>query len=97
MMTSAIARCLEDILNKQIPNLFRLEFKTNLSFGEAIDKWASIVNAASAYTKPLVEGLADGFKTRGTVEEAILQFQSDIVATREPLTTIYTEFAEQVT
>jgi len=96
MMTSAIARCLEDILNKQIPNLFRLDFKANLSFEEAIDKWASIVNAASAYTEPLVEGLADGFKTRETVDKAILRFQSDIVATREALTTIYDEFAKQV-
>jgi len=96
MMTSAIARCLEDILNKQIPNLFNMSFKTNISLEKAIDKWGSIVNTASAFTGPLVEGLADGFKAHEKVDKAIQLFQSNIVATREANAKIYSEFAKQV-
>jgi len=96
MITSAIAKCLEDMLNKQIPNTFDLTFNTNVSFEDAIDKWSSIVNTASAFTEILVEGLADGFKTRETVDKSTQGFRSLIAATREANDTIYSEFAKQV-
>ncbi len=96
MMTSAIAACLEDILNKQIPILFDLAFKKKVSLEVATDMWTPIVNTASAFTEPLVEGLADGFKAHETVGGAIKKFQSLIVATREANATIYAEFAKKV-
>ncbi len=97
MMTSAIAACLEDILNKRITNKFGLAFKRNTSLEVATDMWTPIVNAASAFTEPLVEGLADGFKAHETVDVAIKKFQSLMVATREANDKIYSQFAKQVT
>ena len=70
-MSSAVARCLEIILNKPIPNYFNLTFKKNLSPDTAITQWSSIIEAASGFTSPLAEGLADGFRTREKVEQAI--------------------------
>jgi len=96
MMTSAIAACLEDIFNKRIPNLFDLAFRENISLEVAADMWTSIVNAASAFPEPLVEGLADGFKAHETVGGAIKKFQSLIHATKDSNATIYAEFAKQV-
>jgi len=92
MMTSAIASCLEDILNKQIPSRFNLAFKENISLQSAISTWAPIVNTASAFTEPLVEGLADGFKAHETVDKAIKQFQSHMRATVEANPQIFLEF-----
>ena len=96
MMTSAIAACLEDILNKQIPNKFDLAFKENVSLEAAIDMWTPIVNTASAFPEPLVEGLADGFKAHETVGGAIKKFQGLIHATKDVNATIYAEFIKQV-
>jgi hypothetical protein len=96
MMTSAIARCLEDILNKQIPNRSNLAFKENVSLQGAVNIWTPIVNTASAFTEPLVEGLADGFKAHDTVNGAIRQFQSLMKATIEANPQIFSEFAKQV-
>ncbi len=96
MMTSAIAACLEDILNKRIPNPFDLVFKENISLETAIDMWTPIVKAASAFPEPLVEGLADGFKAHETVGGAIKKFQSLIYATKDANATIYAEFVKQV-
>jgi hypothetical protein len=96
MMTSAIAACLEDILQKLIPNPFNLTFKGNISLEDAINGWTPIVNAASAFPEPLVEGLADGFKAEEKVKGAIKEFQSRIYATKDANATIYAEFAKQV-
>lgn len=96
MMTSAIAACLEDILNRRIPNLFDLTFQKNISLEAAINMWTPIVNTASAFPEPLVEGLADGFKALEKVKGAIKEFQSRIYATKDANATIYAEFAKQV-
>ena len=96
LMASAIARCLEIFLNKQISNLFSMAFRGNLSPEEATERWSSIVEPASAFTAPLIEGLSDGFKTRETVDKAIQTFQSLIAATKQANATIYAEFAKQV-
>lgn len=96
LMASAIARCLEIFLNKQISNLFSMAFRSNLSPEEATKRWSSIVEPASAFTEPLVEGLSDGFKTHDTVDKAIQTFQSLIAATKQANAKIYSEFTKQV-
>ena len=96
LMASAIARCLEIFLSKQIPNSFNMAFKSNLSPEEAASKWSPIVEVASSFTDPLVEGLADGFKTRETVNKAVQYFQSLIAATRKANDKVYSEFAKHV-
>ncbi len=96
MMTSAIAACLEDILDKQIPNKFNLAFKKNVSLEAAVDMWTPIVNASSAFPEPLVNGLADGFKAHETVGRAIKEFQSFIHATKDTNAKIYSDFAKHV-
>ncbi len=96
LMSSAIARCLEIILNKPIPNYFNIAFKNNLSPEQGIVQWSSIIEAASGFTSPLAEGLSDGFQTREKVEESIKIFQGQLVSTREPNKEVYLKFAEQV-
>lgn len=96
LITSAIAKCLEVILNKPIPNLFVLSFKGNLSLDEATEKWVPIVTAASAFCNSLKDGLADGFKTPEKVDEAMSAFEAMILATKDANNTIYSDFAGQV-
>jgi hypothetical protein len=96
MMTSAIAGCLEDILNKQIPDKLNPAFKKNIPLEAAIELWAPIVDIASAFTEPLVTGLADGFKAHDTVNKAISLFQSFMKATIEANPQIFSEFKKHV-
>jgi len=96
LMASAIARCLEILLDKQIPNLFSLSFRDNLSPEKATDRWTNIIDSASSFTEPLEKGLSDGFKNRDAVEDAIKIFQSLIAATREANKEIYNAFAGMV-
>ncbi len=96
LMASAIARCLELILNVPIANSFRIAFKSNLSPEGAVNKWFSIVEAVSVFTAPLIEGLSDGFKTREIVEKAIQTFQSLVASTKQANVTIYSGFSKDV-
>lgn len=96
MMTSAIAGCLEDILNKQIPNRYNLSFSKNVSLEDAIKYWIPIVNISSAFTDPLVAGLADGFKAHETVNKAINQFQGLMKAIKEVNPEVFVEFRKHV-
>lgn len=96
LMTSAIAKSLETFLNKPIPNLFSKAFKSNLSPEEATNKWSPIVEIASAFTAPLVGGLADGFKTPETVYGAIENFRSSIFSVKDANAEIFAKFAPQV-
>jgi hypothetical protein len=96
MLSSAIARSLETILSRTIPNIFSLEFKKNLSPYEASEKWQQIIEIASSFTDPLIEGLSDGFKTRKSVENAIKTFQSLIDSTKVANSKIFAEFANEV-
>lgn len=96
MIASAIARSLEIILKKPIPNKFSLEFKANLSPKIASEKWRPIVEIASSFTSPLIAGLSDGFRTRKKVDEAIETFQSLIDSTKEANASIFDSFAGEV-
>jgi len=96
LMTSAISKSLETLLNKPIPNLFSKAFKSNLSPEQAIKKWAPIVEIASAFTESLVGGLADGFKTHETVYGAIGSFQNLIASVKQANAEIFAKFAAQV-
>ena len=96
LMVSAIARCLEIFLDKQIPNPFKVAFKSNLSPEEATEPWGSIVEIASSFTAPLENGLADGFKNRAAVDAATDIFQSLVASTKAANAGIYATFAEQV-
>jgi hypothetical protein len=94
LMTSAIARCLEIFLARQIPNLFKLSFKDNpSSLEEAIGAWDSIVEIASSFTASLDGGLADGFKNHIAVDNATSTFQSLIASTKMANSEIYETFA----
>ena len=96
LMTSAIAKCLEIFLNKPIPNPFSIAFKSNLSPEEAIKKWPPIVEVASPFTASLVGGLADGFRTHGTVHGAIDSFRDLIASVKQGNAEIFAKFAAQV-
>lgn len=96
LMTSAISSCLEIFLNKRIPNLFSVTFKSNLPLEEAASKWLPIVKIASAFTSKLEGGLSDGFRTRESMDVAVGTFRELMYSTKEANTSIYSVFSNEV-
>jgi hypothetical protein len=94
LLASAISRCIEIIVNKPIPNLFNLSFKSNCNLDNAINNWSPIVEAASAFTAPLADGLADGFKTHEIVDKSITTFRSLLASTRQANAPLYLCFTK---
>jgi len=96
MMTAAISKSLEVILDKIIPNLFNLEFRDNLSPGQAKNLWSRIVEITSSFTAPLKEGLSDGFRNKKAVDDAINTFRSLVNSTKEANKEIFEEFSSKI-
>lgn len=96
MMEAAIASSLEIILNKRIPNIFSLVFKKNLSPDEGAIKFEPIVNIASSFSSPLLNGLSDGFKNEKSVNEALDTFRSLINSIKDANSKIFSTFADEI-
>lgn len=58
--------------------------------------WITIAEISSSFTAPLIEGLADGFKTREIVDSAVNQFVMLMNSTKQANAAIFSHFADQV-
>ncbi len=97
MMASAIARCLEIFLDRQIPNYFRISFKDdNITPNEGIEIWKPIVEIASSFSQTLMNGLSDGFRNKEAVKNAIQTFQSLISSTKQVNKQVFSDFAQKI-
>ena len=96
MMSSAISKSLEIFLDRQIPNYFRISFKDNLTPNDGIEIWKPIVEIASSFSQPLMDGLSDGFRNKEAVKSAIQLFQSLISSTKQVNKEIFNSFAQKI-
>jgi hypothetical protein len=83
LLVSAIAGCLETVLGRKIPNLFRLSFGEKVSPKEAQRIWADIVDVTSPLSSQLDEALNDGLKSLERVNSAIEKFQGLVEVTAQ--------------
>ena len=95
LFTSALANCLEIILDRPISNPSRLHFNNKLSFGEMVKAWTSIVNAGCYSVSRLNIGFSDGAVREHPAKTAIKDFTDFIGATREVNKQIYSDFSKK--
>ncbi|MCK4734130.1 MAG: AIPR family protein [Methanophagales archaeon] len=96
MMEAAIASCMEIFLDRQIPNLFKIKFKRSISPDDGVKIFEPIVNSASSFSNPLLNGLSDGFKNEKAVNDAIRTFRSLINSIKEANSKIFSTFATEI-
>jgi len=96
LILSAVSKCLDIILNKNITSKFSLKFKRFSSLDECINDWLPIVNIACSFTSPLSEALADGIKSESSVIRALNMFQSFMMSTRQSNNTLFSSFADKI-
>jgi hypothetical protein len=93
---SAIASCIESIINKSVSNLFRLSFTTIDNLSDASANWQKIIDITIPFSNALVEPTEKSLKITADNESAIKQFRSLVEATLSANKAIYEDFAEKV-
>ncbi len=92
---TAIAACLEVLLNRQIPNLFNLSFGC-VSPTSARSIWGEVLTPIIALISQLVPAVENGIKGQSSTSVTISTFRSLVDATKVPNDAIYANFRQKV-
>jgi len=83
-LTAALARSVEVVLGRAVPDRFRLQFSRDVALGEAIDLWSQLIKVAAPLIGRLSVAFAGGsLKNRAKVQEAIDELVDVLTAVRE--------------
>lgn len=96
LLLSALADCFESFLDTTIPNKFRLEFRSNIPFGDAVKNWEPLVEISCNFVEDLMEGFSDGAVREKEAKTAIKKFTKLIGATKSANQKIYSIFSKEV-
>lgn len=96
LLVGAVSNCLETLLKRRIPNLFRLSFGNTVSPKSAQQEWAKIIDTLISFSPHLMPGLDGGLKSMEQVKKAISTYQSLVEATSEANRNVYNLFASKV-
>jgi hypothetical protein len=96
LTTHAIAYCLETILDRTVPNLFRISFGTNCTPEQAIDIWGPVVNVVIPFVEQLNPAIINGLKNTAEIEQAVSTFNSLISSTRQYHSSVFDTFKSKI-
>lgn len=96
LLVEVIARSLETILGKTIPNRFGLRFKDSPTLAEAAGHWAIVIDAVLPLAEQLRGAFNRGRVTREGKEAAILAFEGLFRALQNFQPDAFADFAKQV-
>jgi hypothetical protein len=96
LYTAALSKCLEIILNRQIPNYFNLSFIKNTSPIEGSSLWSPIIDASISFVDALNPGLSDGFKSHDQINKALIDFRNLIAAVKQVNEPVFSKFRLEV-
>ena len=96
LLVTAIASCLETILDKPIANAYKLRFRENCSPVRGMMHWKSVLNSLLPFVSHLTSATDRGLQSQERVKEAISLFQSMVESTVEHNKAQYVDFASVV-
>jgi hypothetical protein len=96
LTTHAIAYCLETILDRTVPNLFRTSFGTSCTPERAIDIWGPVVNVVIPFVEQLNPAIINGLKNTTEIEQAVSTFNSLISSTRQYHSVVFDTFKSKI-
>lgn len=96
LLSSAIVSCLEIILSRKIPSIYRISFGSHTSPKQAEKYWASIIEVTLPFCIQLNRGLSGGLKNAAVVKEVTATFRSLVQATSIQNKPIYEEFSSKI-
>lgn len=96
LLVEVVARSLETILGKTIPNRFGLQFKGNPSLAEAASHWNTVIDPVLQLAGQLLGAFNRGRVTRDGKEAAITSFEGLFGALQKLQPDAFTSFATHV-
>lgn len=93
LLVAAIAACVETILGKPVPNLYKLRFRTNCSPAQGMTHWRPVLNSLLPFVSHLMKATDRGLQSQERVSEAVDLFQSMVESTVEHNKAVYASFA----
>src|SRR5262249_7182006 len=97
LLTAAVSSCVETILNRSIPNLFKVSFGKQASPSQAEEFWRPIIEIAVPFAPLQLSGsLSRGIDRGEQTRTNLRQFVSMIKATARTNKTILDVFASRV-
>lgn len=96
LFTTAVSSCIEEILGKQISNLFRLKFCNDMTIENGMKLWKPIIAILASFSDTLNQGLSDGIKNEEKIKNALNQFQQLVSAVKAANSTEFEKFEKKV-
>lgn len=96
LTTYALSYCLETILDRSIPNLFRVSFGIKCSPAKSTENWKPVVDTLIPFVEHLNPAIVNGLKNQSEIEQAVRTFNSLAKSTRAFNATVFDEFKSKV-
>ena len=96
LFVAAIANCLEVILGRKVPNLFRISFGNDVSPLDAQGYWNEIIAITVPFCGNLENALIGGLNSSKKVADAISTFRSLVQATESINKPIFEKFKKKI-
>jgi hypothetical protein len=97
LLAAAVARGLESVLGKHIPNPWKVSFDTSVGPVQGIGYWDPIVEALNPFWRQLEPSAREGVRNEKQVRQDIDQFCSIVESVRDVHKPTFQTFAMQVT
>jgi len=96
ILIAALARCLELLIERKIPNYFRVSFHHSVKMKKAVELWTNIIDVAIPFCNLLIPPTNRSLRVNNENNEAIETFKSMVEATVSANKEIYTNFASNI-
>lgn len=96
LFVSAISRCLETLLDRQIGDLFRLSFGDQTGLSVAESNWKPIIESTLAFSQQLNQAIEFSLRTNANVTSVNDNFHSLVEATKNVNVDLFGAFAAKV-
>ncbi|WP_241616821.1 AIPR family protein [Rosenbergiella epipactidis] len=96
LTTYALSYCLETILDRSVPNLFRISFGNSCSPKKSIENWTSVLETLIPFLEYLNPAIEQGLKNQGEIDQAVRMFNSLAKTARTYNTEIFDLFKSKI-
>lgn len=97
LFSSSVASCIEDILDKAVPDKWLLGFGAQVSAANAMEFWKPIVEALSGFVSALAPAAPSGnLRNTQSIAKAMEDFQAFVSGTRHTNADLFKAFAVNV-
>lgn len=96
LTTYAVAKCLESIIGRAIPNLFRVSFGNQCSPSQARNNWKEVLEVIVPFLEHLKPAVEKGLTNMVEIDKAVDTFRTLITSIRKAHTSRFDDFKDKI-